>query len=353
MRADGGGRPTYHSRGLIVSTGEDIPSGQSLRARMLVLELAPGDIDTDVLSRAQRDAGDGVLAKAMAGYLRWLAPCIDELRHTLPERQRALRDEFVRGGQHKRTPEIAASIMVGWETFLGFAEDVGALPRHGAQVLLERTRTAVLDSASAQAGHQSSEEPAARFLALLGAAIGSGRAHVAGAGLGDAPDEADRWGWQMVIVGTGDQQREEWRPKGERVGWLDADDLFLDPESSFAAVQKLARDQGASVPIKPRTLWKRLAEQGHLASRDRGRGTNTVRRTIGGRRLDVIHLKAVTFTVETDQPSRGTAQTDQQQAENEQENQCRGQFGQFGQKMKQGGQEERDLRNAVGWEVEI
>ena len=65
----------------------------------------------------------------MAGYLRWLAPRIDDLRRTLPERQRAFRDEFVRQGQHKRTPEIAASIMMGWETFLGFAEDVGAIAR--------------------------------------------------------------------------------------------------------------------------------------------------------------------------------------------------------------------------------
>ena len=302
MRADGAGRPTYHSRGLIVSTGEDIPSGQSLRARMIVLELAPGDIDAAVLSLAQRNAVEGLLAKAMAGYLRWLAPRIDDLRRTLPERQRALRDDFVRQGQHKRTPEVAASIMIGWETFLGFAEDVGALPHHSVDPLLERVRAAVLDSAATQAGHQSSEEPAARFLALLGATISSGRAHVTGAGDGGAPDEADRWGWQMVIVGAGNQEREDWRPRGERVGWLGADDdLFLDPESSFAAVQKLARDQGTSMPIKQRTLWKRLAEQGHLVSRDRARGTNTVRRTIGGRRLEVIHLKASTFAVETDQ----------------------------------------------------
>ena len=127
------------------------------------------------------------------------------------------------------------------------------------------------------------------------------------AGDGGAPDEADRWGWQLVIVGAGNQEREVWRPRGERIGWLDADDLFLDPESAFAAVQKLARDQGTSVPIKQRTLWKRLAEQGHLVSRDRARGTNTVRRTIGGRRLEVIHLKASTFAVETDQPSAATA----------------------------------------------
>jgi hypothetical protein len=205
--------------------------------------------------------------------------------------------------------------MIGWETFLGFAEDVGALPQHSVELLLERVRAAVLDSAATQAGHQSSEEPAARFLALLGATISSGRAHVTGAGDGGAPDEADRWGWQMVIVGAGNQEREDWRPRGERVGWLDADDLLLDPEASFAAVQKLARDQGTSVPIKQRTLWKRLGEQGHLASRDPGRRTNTVRRTIGGRRLEVLHLKASTFVVETDQPSAETDRTDQQPAE--------------------------------------
>ena len=59
MRADGGSRPTYYPRGLIVSTGEDVPSGQSLRARMIVLELAPGDIDTAVLSRIQRMLATG------------------------------------------------------------------------------------------------------------------------------------------------------------------------------------------------------------------------------------------------------------------------------------------------------
>ena len=137
--------------------------------------------------------------------------------------------------------------------------------------------------------------------------------------------------------------------QGERVGWLDADDLFLDPESSFAAVQKLARDQGTSVPIKQRTLWKRLAEQGHLVSRDRARGTNTVRRTIGGRRLEVIHLKASTLAVETDQRD----ETDQEKGPESREFPGRGQFGQFGQKTEHRGRDERDLRDAVGWEVEI
>ena len=167
MRADGGSRPTYHPRGLIISTGEDIPSGQSLRARLLVLELTPGEIPAAALSAAQADAARGLLAAAMAGYLRWLAPRIDDLKETLPDRHRALRDTLVQSGEHRRTPDIAASLILGWEIFLRFAEETGAIDAHGAASTLTRVRAALTDSAEAQRAHQASEEPATRFLALL------------------------------------------------------------------------------------------------------------------------------------------------------------------------------------------
>ena len=148
-------------------------------------------------------------------------------------------------------------------------------------------------------GHLASEEPAQRFLALLRAALSSHRAHVADATTEPNPDAAC-WGWQLVI-GSGGYERKEWCPNGERLGWIRDGVLLLDPDAAFAATQKLARDQGTAIPVKQRTLWKRLAEQGLLASRDQARGTNTVRRTIGGLRREVIHLKASTFAVETDQ----------------------------------------------------
>ena len=63
-------------RGLIVSTGEDLPTGQSLRARMLIMAVAPGDVDRDKLGACQSDAAAGCYAQALAGYLRWLAPML-------------------------------------------------------------------------------------------------------------------------------------------------------------------------------------------------------------------------------------------------------------------------------------
>jgi hypothetical protein len=222
--------------------------------------------------------------------------------------------------------------------------------------MLIRVQAALTDSAEVQRTHQASEEPATRFLALLGAAISSGRAHVVDAGTGAHPEDPACWGWQLNVAGSGNYEREVWRPQGERLGWIRADDLLLEPETAFAAAQKLARDQGTSIPIKQRTLWKRLAEQGLLASRDWSRNTNTVRRTIEGRRRDLLHLRASTLATGTDQRRDETDQqhaTDQERGPESRGFPGRGQFGQFGQKIRHRGPQDSDLRDAVGWEVEI
>jgi hypothetical protein len=44
---------------LLFSTGEDVPRGQSLRARLFVLEFAPDDIDRVRLRPFQADAATG------------------------------------------------------------------------------------------------------------------------------------------------------------------------------------------------------------------------------------------------------------------------------------------------------
>lgn len=60
-------------RALILSTGEDIPRGHSIRARLLILELAKGSISAGRLTECQEDARDGRYAEAMGGFVQWLA----------------------------------------------------------------------------------------------------------------------------------------------------------------------------------------------------------------------------------------------------------------------------------------
>src|SRR5262249_32749850 len=80
MRADSSLRLPKPPRGLVLSTGEDTPRGQSLRARVLVLEVSPGDLGPQpgepnpALTACQQDAAAGKYAAALAGFLAWLAP---------------------------------------------------------------------------------------------------------------------------------------------------------------------------------------------------------------------------------------------------------------------------------------
>ena len=54
LNADATAKKTYHSRGLVISTGEDAPQGESLRARMALIEMNRHDIDLVRLALAAR-----------------------------------------------------------------------------------------------------------------------------------------------------------------------------------------------------------------------------------------------------------------------------------------------------------
>jgi len=286
MRPDGSLRPTYHPRGLIIASGEDVPRGQSLRARMLVLEVSPGDVDLDVLTEMQQSGADGLLASAMSGYVAWVAARMDELKGQLAERQRHLRASAAGSGAHARTPETVASLYLGVETFFRFALEVGAITQARADELREEAWRTLGEAASAQAEHQATEEPTRQFAELLVAALAGGDAHMADAGTGEEPTGAANWGWRPNVDGDP-------IPRGRRIGWLAEDgSVYLEPGVSFAVAQDMARRQGASLPIGQRTLWKRMAEKGLLASRETGRGRNTARATLNGKRMNVVHLTA-------------------------------------------------------------
>jgi len=300
MRADTTLRPAKPPRCLIVSTGEESPRGQSLQARMMQIDVAPGTVNAERLTECQRDAAAGRYARAMAAFLRWLAPQYARVKAGLVAEVEGERDLVVRSGQHRRTPAIVAELTVGLTWFLRFAQEVGAVTPAEALGHEERCRTALEDAAGLQTEDQASEEPAGKFVRLLAAAIAAGRCHVAdfnGAapggpavtvGTADAAGPG-RWGWRLRSVGVKSQ---EWQPLGPCVGWVVGEDLYLEPDASFAAAVGLARDQGDDFHVGARTIRKRLWDKKLLASRDKDRGT-TVRRSLAGvPDRTVLHLRA-------------------------------------------------------------
>jgi hypothetical protein len=305
MRPDGTLRPRKPPRGLIVSTGEDLPRGHSLRARVLVIEVSPGAVDWEKLSACQDDAAIGLYAQALAGFVHWLAPQYESVRSRMRAAQPGLRDALRKGPQHRRTTDMAANLALGLSCFLAYARDAGALTIEESTALWERSMCALSAVAEAQSAHQAAMDPARRFIELLRAAIASGHAHVAGP-LGDRPDAPRVWGWRAVSVGTGQFERTDWQPQGRRVGWVEDGALYLEPEASYAVVQEIGRGGGDALAIGSRTLHKRLSDQGLLLSIESNRKTLTVRRVLEGSRRNVLHMNPASLMPKaTDQTAHG------------------------------------------------
>ena len=286
MRADTTLRPAKPPRGLIVSTGEEIPHGQSLRARVLVLDVAPGAIDSTWLSRCQRAATAGLYAQALAAFVAWAAPRYGLIRDTWATDLVLLRGLAAHCAAHRRTPEIIANLALGFGWFLVFAYEAG-LDIAAVEQLWHCAWTALGEGADAQAQHQAGSEPTQRFLELLGAALTNGTAHLTSPD-GGAPANGGAYGWRTDTFG--DDVRDVAR--GDQVGWVDGDDLYLEPEAAYAAVQRLARTTGDSFPISSATLKRRMHERGLLESTETrgGKLRFDVRRTLNGRRRPVLHL---------------------------------------------------------------
>ena len=302
MRADGSLRPSKPPRGLILSTGEDIPRGQSLRARLVIIEVSPGEVDWVRLTGCQQEASTSLYAQAMAGYLRWLAPRYEQMRNALARDVAELRAQAYQHGQHQRSVTNIVTLAVGIRHWLRFARESGALTNDEADTLSSRCWTALLQVGRQQQRYQDVSEPAQYFLRLVSAAVASGRAHLASVAGGE-PTLPQAYGWRSHTVGTDPYTRSDWQPQGRRIGWVEDEQLYLEPEASYAEAQALAVQQGEGVGVSAQTLRKRLHERHLLAStgKDTGRETLLVRRTIEGQRREVLHLRTDSLTLYTPQ----------------------------------------------------
>jgi hypothetical protein len=296
MRADATLRPTKPPRGLLLSTGEDTPRGQSLRARLLVLEISPGDLGppppaaNPKLSVCQMDAANGLYASALAGFIQWIAPQLDQLKTRYRSEHAEHRDQARLDGQHARTPGIVADLAWGFRYFLEFAVAKGAINEMERKASWQHGWSALLEAGREQVDLVGVSEPASQFVRLLWAAIASGSAHVSDKD-GAAPSEPERWGWRAEESYARGDHHTQYCEQGTRVGWLVDDQLYIEPDASYAAVQRLAQQQGEGFVISAITLRRRLRERGLLASTDDARNKVTVRRVLQGERRDVLHLR--------------------------------------------------------------
>lgn len=310
---DGSPKGQRPPRGLLLNTGEELPEGHSLNARLFALEVRKGDVDLKELSRCQEEAKQGYYAAAMAGYLQWLAPrydrVIEEMSAGMQELRKGANALSIPANlpRHPRTATIVADLLAGFEVFLEFAVEIGAIDDRRSDSWWERLHDALVELIVGQARKQSEIDPVIQFLGYLAEALLSKQCHVTGPD-GEPPEtDATAWGWteweEKVLDKEGDpvggarQTEPVYRTRRSaqepKVGWVTPDgELFLLPKAALQVAQQMAQRTGNYLLLNSHTIGKKCHEKGVLLSRDEGRDRFTVRRNLEGARPYVLHLKA-------------------------------------------------------------
>jgi hypothetical protein len=310
MRPDGTLRRVKPPRGQLLSTGEEVPAGQSLRARMMTVEVRQGEINWASMSKAQAAAAAGEYSTAAAGFVMWLANDLEAVRKFFQARRLQFRDKAE--AEHKRTADVVAQLAAAWCLFLSFAMDVGAIDEREAERLEGEVWAGLIEGAAEQSELQRAAEPVSRFRDLIVAALGTGRAHVASADTGRRPDATpDRWGWARDLKG-------DWSPHGDCIGWITAQGhLYLEPDVAYAVASKIG-----SISISAETLSARMADAGvtvfeHEGKRRRRR--HRPKRQVSGVRRRVLHIRTIDWLYPADSGASGAdgANTEKEQVPQE------------------------------------
>ncbi len=290
--------PAPYNRSMTIATGEDLPKGQSLLGRLLVLEMARTDVDDNQLTKLQQAAGSGKFAGITSAYLQWLAGRMDQLKTDFPKFVQQYRDAAVRDGlatSHPRAPELWANMYAGAETFLDFLQDANAISSERANVLMADFESGLKQAFSEQAAYQQDQDEIERFLQLLRSALSSGNGHVVTATKQGPPiTRPYSWGWRSS--GKDLNGDDEYKQMGDTVGWYAEPkdnrpaEVWLEPNTTFKVVQEFARRQGDSFLISPASLWRRMSERGLLLKVEANQ--TTVKRVVAGRSVRVLTLSA-------------------------------------------------------------
>ena len=293
MRRDRTDAPTYFPQGLLWVTGEQLPSGLSVNARVLPIEVPNlGENLTDLKALTGFQKNRSRLAHATRGFIEWIAPQYEKLTETLPASIEEIRACVRSKGQHLRQPEVVAHLYVGLDMFLTFAVEVGACELIWADKLRKEALETLIALTTEQSDRILQQHPTRRFLSILRELFTQGRAHLRDAKTNQEPAAAEQLGWDVEEGYAKEGHGQGLRPGDDQLGWADADFLYLMPEVAYRVAAKFCEEAKAPFPVKKETLLKALADEGYSVyeGHDKGKRRNTAVISVQGSSHRVIKI---------------------------------------------------------------
>lgn len=255
LRADLSRHADRPPRSLVLITGEQLPEGASINARLVVVEVNREEIDKNALSRAQEITAR--FPHAMRAYLEWLAPKIDSIKDELERSKSEIRDWFRGVGGHMRQPESLSLLALGVACFLGCAEELEAINPDEADRIWETACKALSEIGHREAEHLREGDPADVYLRTVATLRTQGAVSLR------PKEDTTQTGIQLSL--------------GEHIGWQDKEHLYLLPDASRKAVVSFLYKAGEHWPTDTRALGKLLQNRGYLVIGADGRPQKQVR----------------------------------------------------------------------------
>ncbi len=277
-------RGAYIPRGMILATGEDVPNGQSLQARCVILSIRKGATDTNILTVLQKLAEEEVLAQLMSNFLSWVAGKADakQVNDLMKIAHSDCMIKLPTSG-HTRMRDNLASLMSGVWLLLQFGKELCDFSEGEITRLKSATLNAANKIAELQITADKEASDADRFIELLRSSLAMGAGHLA-TKKGFCPSLPSAWGWEI----TGTRGNEIPYGQGTKIGWIDGNEILLDMTATLSVLKPLSTRLGNHLGSSERAINKALFEAGMLAKCDEGRHKTKV--SVEGRRVPVISL---------------------------------------------------------------
>ena len=251
LRSDLTARPTFYPRGLVISTGEQLPNlPPSALARIINVPFEKNCIDKARLTEMQDKAH--LLPTAMRGYLEWLRTRSNDIdfEEQLKQRFEDLRGEIKLEG-HSRLPETVAHLYIGLELGITYARELEALDEDGAKEILRRGRETLMQLASEQDRVIFEERPTQAFLQVIGEGLAGGCCWLAKRKSG--------------IVASGVKGT-----RSEKLGWVDEEGIYLIPGIAHSFINDRLQYRGGML-LGDRALRKMLQKDDILITKESNR----------------------------------------------------------------------------------
>ncbi|MDD5093083.1 MAG: hypothetical protein PHV74_01695 [Dehalococcoidia bacterium] len=252
LAADASPKDTYVPRGLVITSGEQLPRGESNAARTFTLGLQRGQVNMEMLTEAQQTAH--MYRYAMAQYVVWITSHWEYLAKYVPDLFFQVRDSAQKAGLHLRLPGTLGWLYASLDVALSFAQEAGVLSDSQKSEVLNANWEMLFQLAQEQGERVNSRRAGVVFLGALQALLSQSKLVLISKKFADLTE---------ICGALGEPEPRTLKAHETFVGWEDAEYLYLIPAVTYERVYSFLMAAGQAITSNPDSVWSDLHAGGY------------------------------------------------------------------------------------------